>query len=45
MHETLVLVISQALGGSKSSDGPKADPATAPRTADELETRLNRILG
>lgn len=43
-YESLALVVSAALGGSKGSE-PKADPATAPKTADELEARLARMLG
>jgi hypothetical protein len=42
MHETLCIVVTQALGGASSSE---PDPSTAPKTVDELEARLTRVLG
>lgn len=39
--ENLVIVVNKAFGG-KDDSPPKADPATAPKTANELEARLAR---
>ena len=43
-YETLCLVVSAALGGSNNRT-PRADPSTAPRTVDELEAKMMRVLG
>lgn len=43
-YESLCMVVSAALG-KKEDTMPKADPRTAPKTVDELEARLTRILG
>lgn len=44
-YETLCIVVSSALGGKKDSPPTQVDPRTAPRTYDELEARLQRVLG
>lgn len=49
-HETLVIIISQALGGGSSSSSSAPGPIAAPesayaRNAEDLEARLRRALG
>jgi len=43
-YETLCMVVSAALGGKRDAP-PQADPASAPRTVNELEAKLKRVLG
>jgi hypothetical protein len=45
--ESMAIIVGNALGGdtSEQTEFPKADPATAPRTFEELEARMTAALG
>lgn len=46
--ESMIIVVGNALGGGSGTsqpEFPKADPATAPRTFEELEARMTAALG
>ena len=43
IYETMMMVASAALGGGSSA--PQADPATAPKTAQQLDDVLTKALG
>lgn len=44
IYESFVIVVNRALGG-KNSTPPVADPSTAPKTFEEFEATMTRVLG